>query len=409
LDPRGMQTTFRAPLYPALVAVSYWLVGAGESRFLAVRLGQAFLGAALAPMTYLAARQVLAPLGRNTRRLERAARVASISVVAYPSLIVFPLALATENLFFPLVLGASMALLAIPRALGEAEGPPAGRWRPWVLAVSAGTLLGLIALTRSVAVPMVAAAMLWLWFVLHQPRLAALSGLAFAVTVTPWVMRNSLVTGKLTGIETSMGYNLYVGYHPEATGSFQFGPSLDLLPILDDRMRDEVGIQRAIEFMKSDPGRVPYLAVRRLGHFFNLEWRPFVYFYSNGALGWLPPPVVALMLVLLALPFIFVSIGALLGFASLARTPQLALLALLFLAYLLPHVVILSGSRFHLAVLPFLAILCGHALAGGARWRWWVAIGLALLTMNWASQLAGAWPTLVQLLGPGGNHLYLPY
>src|SRR5512141_197858 len=54
LDPRGMPTTFRAPLYPALLAFIYRLNGINDGRFFAARLAQTLLGAALAPLTYLA-------------------------------------------------------------------------------------------------------------------------------------------------------------------------------------------------------------------------------------------------------------------------------------------------------------------------------------------------------------------
>ncbi len=51
LDPRGMLTTFRAPLYPAFLALIYLIDGLGIDRFFAARLAQTVLGAALAPLT----------------------------------------------------------------------------------------------------------------------------------------------------------------------------------------------------------------------------------------------------------------------------------------------------------------------------------------------------------------------
>ena len=51
-----------------------------------------------------------------------------------------------------------------------------------------------------------------------------------------------------------MGYNLYVGYYPDGNGSFLFGPSLDLVPILDDAVRDQIGTQKALGFIRADAG-----------------------------------------------------------------------------------------------------------------------------------------------------------
>ena len=82
-----------------------------------------------------------------------------------------------------------------------------------------------------------------------------------------------------------MGYNLYLGYHPNGNGSFVFGPSLDLLTILDDAQRDKIGTQKAIEFIEAQPERFIPLAVNRLGFFFGLEKRVLMYFYGNDLLG----------------------------------------------------------------------------------------------------------------------------
>ncbi|MCH7662997.1 MAG: hypothetical protein IH859_03895 [Chloroflexi bacterium] len=45
-DPRGVPTSFRAPAYPAFLAVLYKLGGL-ENRFFIARLAQAFIGALL--------------------------------------------------------------------------------------------------------------------------------------------------------------------------------------------------------------------------------------------------------------------------------------------------------------------------------------------------------------------------
>ncbi len=79
------------------------------------------------------------------------------------------------------------------------------------------------------------------------------------VVVVPWVVRNSLIYGQFTGIESAIGYDLYLGYHPQGTGTFQYPQSLDLMTMMNDAERDQVGINRAIEFIKTDPGRVSYL------------------------------------------------------------------------------------------------------------------------------------------------------
>ena len=416
LDPRGMLTTFRAPLYPAFLALVYMVFGVGPDRFFSARVIQASLGALLAPMTYVAALRILENSNWSHRVVERSARGAAVIVASYPMLVLFPLGLATENLFFLLLLGASSALLALSRQPSQSNDVGRSQRLESALAVLAGVLLGMSALTRSVVLPFALLALFWIWLDLRRPRATVLAALALACTLVPWITRNSLLSDRLTGIETSMGYNLYLGYHPESTGTFTFGPSLDLLSILDDRLREQVGTEEAVEFIRENPGRFPYLALRRLGHFFDLEWRAFMYFYDNGFLGALSPPVLLLILNLLALPFAFVACSAVFGAASMPRSAQTTLVMLLVVAYLLPHVFILSEERFHLALIPFFAILAATAWAkpvddlNARRMSLWLAAaGVALLILNWSAQIARTLPTLVQLIGAGGNRLYLPY
>ena len=398
LDPRGMLTTFRAPLYPALLAIIYYLNGINDGRFFAARLVQTFLGALLAPLTYLTAQHIF--LGK-----ERVSKVASWIVAVYPMLLIFPIALATENLFFLLVLVSVFFFLKLT------DNPSTINF------LLSGFFLGLAALTRSIILGFGVLAILWIWFGLKQRRGVLLSLVALFLTVSPWIIRNSLLEHKLTGIETSLGYNLYVGYHPQSSGTFTFGPSLDLLSILDDKTRDEVGTQKAIQFIEQDPARFPLLAANRLGYFFDVEWRAFTYFYVNNFLGYIPPPLLILILVILGLPFIVLALSNAFGLAQLLWRPQTVLLALLFIGYLLPHVFILSEERFHLALIPFFAIVASSFWTNGfaafksrPRIFLWIALVMAsLLMLNWSLEFYRGWPIISRMLGPNGNKLYLPY
>jgi hypothetical protein len=415
LDPRGILTTFRAPMYPAFLALVYSLFGTGPGRLFPARLIQVCLGAILAPMTFYAGLRLLQGPRWSSEASLRASRIAALAVAVYPGLLAFPLALATENLFVPLVLAAFLALLALIPLPGNAHGTAPPTARESALAIGAGILLGLAALTRSVILPFCALGLLWLWRTKKQPRLTMLCALCMISTITPWIYRNTVVSGHLTGIETSMGYNLYLGYHPDSTGTFTFGPSLDLLSILDDREREQAGIAGALEFIREDPGRFPYLALRRLGHFFDLEWRAVTYFYSNGLVGHIPLLGLVIILLLFSIPFMWMAASAALGVATLSSGPSTSLLALLVGAYLLPHVLILSEERFHLLLIPYMAVLAAAAWTAGVReltrqpsiWTALTAVGMLLA--NWSAQLVRFWPTLAAFLGPGGHRLYLPY
>ena len=419
LDPRGMLTTFRAPLYPAFLAIIYYCNGINADRFFAARLAQTVLGALLAPLTYFTATLLLPPNSKNLMEQdgdedEKAAKISAWIVAVYPMFLIFPLALATENLFFLLVLASALALLKLAHRL---RFPIPDSRLTISYSLLSGFLLGLAALTRSIILLFAALAILWIWFILKQRRGAILAALALIITIMPWIVRNSLIEHKLTDIETSLGYNLYVGYHPQSSGTFTFGPSLDLMSILDDKTRDEVGTQKAIQFIEQDPARFPVLAINRLGYFFDVEWRAFTYFYVNDYLGYVPTVLLILILAILALPFMAIAVSAAYGSALLSWNPQTILLALLFIGYLLPHVLILSEERFHLTLIPFFAMLAAGFWTNGTsalktRCRLAIAISslvVLLLLVNWGFELAHSGNVILQILGPNGNQLYLPY
>jgi hypothetical protein len=404
-DPRGILTSFRPPLYPAFLAIIYFFNGINPERFFTARLVQALMNAMLVPMTYFAARQVFP--GR-----ERVARWSAWALTFYPMMVIYPLSLATENLFFVLVLASFLALV-------KSGQDQRLRW----FALS-GLLIGLSALTRSVILPLAVVAALWAWLVVKNWK-GALILLVTAVAVCiPWVVRNSLLHGRLMGIESSMGYNLYVGYHPKSTGTFQYGISLDLIPILDDGLRDKIGTEKALDFIKQNPMRVPELAVMRAGHFFGLERRALTYFYSNNFFGYIPAPVLFSLALLLLLPFVIVATSSVFGmFLSDWRKQEVLLLGLLLATYIAPHILLLAEDRFHLTIVPFLIVLAarfwdggikdlGSLYRGSARGKWLIAIAcilVFLLLFNWSYELARDSNRLAQLLGPNGNLSGFPY
>jgi len=424
-DPEhGLYTSFRAPLYPAFLAIVYIFSGTGFSRFFAARVAQViFLGAPLAPLTYLAAmhlsffifphepkeESLALRLSKGGKRTERIAKISAYIAACYPMLIVYPLGLGTENPFFVLLLGSFLFLLK------SIERPTTFHF------LLSGSFLALTALTRSVILPFAGLAMLYLIY-LHQKK-ALLVVFVFGMIIAPWVFRNSLLHDKLTGIETSMGYNLYLGYHPQGNGSFIFGPSLDLLTIMDDAERDQVGTQKAIGFMLEQPERFVPLAINRLGFFFGLEKRVLMYFYSNNLIGYISKPSFLIISAILLLPFVFVSVYACLGLSLLKWNSETALLLLLLTFYLLPHVFILAEDRFHLALIPFFAILAAQFWVVGfqaisARWhesnagKWMVTLavlGVFLLFLNWGFELSRDADKIAALLGQDGNKIYYPY
>jgi 4-amino-4-deoxy-L-arabinose transferase-like glycosyltransferase len=400
-EPIGILASHRAPMYPFFLAAVYFVFGL-ERRFFAARLVQAAVGALLAPLTYALARRLFP--GED-----KIGRFAAWGVAVYPYFVFLPLALATENIFILLVLGGLVAMLKA----GESR-----RWQDWVMA---GICLGLATLTRSVVVFFVPFAMLWAWVWAKDRKGALLVPLCVLALTLPWAVRNSRLHGEPTFVETGMGYNMYLGYHPQGSGSFEFGISLDLLTIVDDAERHHVGMAKAWEFIRADPGRVPALMAHKLGRFFGLERRELTFFYTNNFFGFIPLPGLLALFLAAVLPFTVLSLLSAWGLPFLRWDKGAWLGAFLVFSYLVPHIIILAEPRFHLTLLPWLAVLTGYAWVG--RTRLWVEMRLpanrarlaaaillmGLLLYNWSLELYLDADKLAILFSPQGNLGGFPY
>jgi ABC-type iron transport system FetAB permease component len=148
-----------------------------------------------------------------------------------------------------------------------------------------------------------------------------------------------------------------------------------------------------------------------------------MYFYSNNIIGYIPRPLLLTIAAILLLPFVLISPAAALGLSFLRWRPEHILLLLLFAGYILPHVFILSEDRFHLALIPYFAILAAQVWVNGlaplvVRWHespigkavvLIAALATFLLFVNWGLELHRDADKIVQLLGPNGNQTYFPY
>ena len=183
-----------------------------------------------------------------------------------------------------------------------------------------------------------------------------------------------------------------------------------------------IGSQKAVEFIKNNPGRFIYLAIRRTGYFFGLERRALTYFYSNNFFGYIPRAGLLIIAALFCMPFVVVSTSGVLGLALTRLGKETMLMLCFIIGYMAPHIFILAEDRFHLAILPFLAILTAYAWISG-----WLAlkkrgatrsgrvlillafVGIALLFLNWGLELWRDAGKLALLLGPNGNMALFSY
>jgi 4-amino-4-deoxy-L-arabinose transferase-like glycosyltransferase len=157
----------------------------------------------------------LLPLGWIAARIDglRAARWAAALGALYLPFTLFAGLLLSETLFIFLFAGALAALLRAREALGEETARAAlGR------SALAGLMLGLAVLTRSTALGFVPLAALWLVYPswrkpIARSRLAAVGVTVWvcALIILPWTLRNYAAYNRLVIVDTTSGYNLWLG------------------------------------------------------------------------------------------------------------------------------------------------------------------------------------------------------
>jgi hypothetical protein len=112
-----------------------------------------------------------------------------------------------------------------------------------------------------------------------------------------------------------------------------------------------------------------------------------------------------------------------LGTAFTRFSKKTVLLYLLLLIYILPHIFILAEDRFHLTIIPFLALFAAKAWTDGIptfKRRWQetfvgkivlilTILIIFLLLANWSWELFRDWDKISILLGPEGNQSHFTY
>lgn len=186
---------YTMPGYSFFVSLAYRVSGTGPGRFRAVLVAQAVLATLLGLVLFALARELAGwPAGF----------AALVAVSAYPPLLWASNFLLTEVLY-ALLLATGVWLLVV-----------AIRWDDWRAYSSAGIVLGLSCLVRPVAAPWVAFAALLLVAASGEAwrrRLAqgAVLGIAAALVIVPWTLRNYDVYGALVPFTTCSSQPLLAG------------------------------------------------------------------------------------------------------------------------------------------------------------------------------------------------------
>jgi tetratricopeptide (TPR) repeat protein len=287
-DLIGREAYFHSsPLYPYFIALVYSIFGV---KFTVLRVIQFVVGSANCVMIYLLARRA-APWAAA------APLAAGIAAALYGTLAFFD----GDLLMISLVLLFSCASVLLLTFLVDPEAPvgeegratlPRG-WKPALLALASGALLGLAGLGKPNVLVFAPFVVVWILtgfarsFVARRLREAVLFTVGCVVAVTPITLRNYAVSHDFVLVSSNAGVNFYIGNNEHAEGIYALPPgsgldnaklylsSRDAAEAATGRQNlkpSEVSAywtSRALDFYRDHPGRAASLLWRKFRLFWN--------------------------------------------------------------------------------------------------------------------------------------------
>jgi tetratricopeptide (TPR) repeat protein len=349
---------FRGPLYPYLLAFLYKISG---SSIAFAAFVQHVMGTLSAGLCYLLAREYFS---------RRVSLVAALGLALYWPIVYFE----GELLIVTLIIFVNtLTFLAFAKA--------ARRHNVWLYVV-AGLLLGISTVARPSILAFYPAVPLFIWLTAKRApsgtpgwvRRFVYTGVACAIVIAPFMVRNYVVGKAVVPVAASGGVNFYIGNNPASDGSTAIVPGTradwwggfeDAVAIAE---RDEGRKLRLAEVSSYYYGRgLDFFADRpgeAWGHMFKklrLFWagperanNKFIYFFWHLA-GFKYVPLPAFWLVA---PF------GLLGAVVLwPRRRELSIFYLFLLTYMLGVVAFFVNARFRLPVVPILLLFAAYGAA----------------------------------------------
>jgi 4-amino-4-deoxy-L-arabinose transferase-like glycosyltransferase len=331
----------------------------GEDLLL-VRVLNTFLGAGAIALCYLVANEAgAARLGRL---------VAAAAWALYLPASIYGVYLLKENLMIPLMLGVMWCALRLARQPSKS------------VAVGCGALFGLLALTGNAALSLVAVvgmALLLSPALMAQRVTMVILMLSAALAISsPWLVRNIQVIGAPV-LNTNLGFNLYLGNNPAATGMFVSisdtprGPTWEALRKTGELKASETLKQEAIAWMLANPTKFLTLAAKKMAYF----WTP--PFHRGKGEQSSAEKLVRRLWASQFLVLIAAAVGTVL--VPRLRNRQVVLLWLAVASYTAVHMLFYVIYRYRLPIMPVIGIMAALAiesllskdpgLRSGSRWR----------------------------------------
>lgn len=345
-EPGQPPTSWRAPGYPYYLALIFRIVGEDPQ---AARMTHA--------LAWLFAAWMTTRIARTFGAHPDTALVSGALVGLYPEFIGLTGLLWSENLFVPIFLASTWAVLASVHRGG-----------PILAVIGTGLLLGVTFLTRSTALVLIPVVFFAGYDALDRRnglRRASIAALVALGILGAWTWRNWRLHGRFILVESNMGLNLFVGNTPDTPIPFAWR-KLATLPG-DERYQELVrgrsegernaALSRAaLEYIRNHPFRT---AGRALAKAFDF-WLPDFFVARNvkaGSFGRRWTPLWTPVLLVTAASFVLVSVAALRTAIGSPRSFATRVICLVLFLYTLPHMLVYGASRYHLPLIPLIVVL----------------------------------------------------
>jgi 4-amino-4-deoxy-L-arabinose transferase-like glycosyltransferase len=352
-------TSWRPPLYSAMLAGLYLVTGTTDPTV--ARVFQAVLTLLMAVLAYDLGRRIFGP---------RTAIAAAALVAFYPSFLFYANHVLTEVLFTFLV------TLAVWCYAVYLQRPAA--WR----AIATGLVLALAVLTRDIVWPMafvMAAAALWFPRISRARRIGHAVALVVVVlaVLTPWVVRNTRLQGVFTMISTNGGVVFMEGNykHTPLDRSWR-AHALEgdlkvrrMLPTnVSEGERQRLAFRHGLSYMVQHPGLTVQRSLLKAANVWGLE-REITGALMTGAYGKVPKAGVFAATLAITGVYALTIVGAVVGLCvALPRRgrglPVHLFTLVLVLFVTAAHALVFGHPRYHLPLIPILALYAARTWTG---------------------------------------------
>ncbi|MBN1484083.1 MAG: glycosyltransferase family 39 protein [Chloroflexia bacterium] len=339
----------RPPLYLLWLAPFMRLFG---PTLAPIRLAQVVLSLTVPALTYLLSRLNFG---------HKVARLAGLITALWSPLAVLPHLVLAENLFLPLLLGAFSSLVRF-------QQEPRPRWL-----LLGGGLLGLATLAKGLTLAFLPLAALWVlwqglsgekalrwrWSALWQ---AALLTGAVLATILPWSAYNVLRYRQPILVDTTGGYNFWLGTQG---GQFEHLQQVhqDLLAIPDPAGRQAYAYRQGLAAIAEDPGGYLSSRLGELGQLLRVNYSADERLLDGFVLGQVPIPHLLAVFLLEDLAYMLLVPLALLALFNRRGEAGRGLVLSWLLYNLGTALVFFAINRFRLPLLPLLAIYAAVTIA----------------------------------------------